>query len=406
MRTTLLAAGLGAAAVLMVVAAVSLTLDSGVDDAVDVAAFAVYLTLLSFPLTGAILAAQRPRNPIGWLYLAVGLSFFGTVALEEYARRALVTQPGSLPGGEVAGWLTMWLWIGWLALLPLAILIFPDGRLPSRRWRALVTAVAAWAAIQLVIEAFAAQHLTLDGLTHLPNPLAVAALAEVGAVREITSSAALAGVVAALAASALRLRRARGLERLQLRAFAYAAAVVTALGLLVVAVGVIGTAPGAVDALWILFIASLSGLPLASAVAILRYRLYDIDVLINRTLVYVSVSAALAAVYFGAILLLQPLLRPLTSGSELAVAGSTLLVVALFQPVRRRAQDSVDRRFYRARYDASRTLEAFAHRLRDTVDLAAVSDEMLGVVDATVRPSRASLWLRETSGNALRTPRS
>lgn len=214
MRTTLLAAGLGAAAFLMVVAAVSLTLESGVDDAVDVAAFAVYLTLLSFPLTGAVLASQRPRNPIGWLYLAVGLSFFGTVALEEYARRALVTQPGSLSGGEIAGWLTMWLWIGWLALLPLAILIFPDGRLPSRRWRALVAAVVAWAAIQLVIEAFGAQHLTVDGLTHLPNPLAVPALAGVGAVREITSSAALAGVVAALAASALRLRRARGLERL------------------------------------------------------------------------------------------------------------------------------------------------------------------------------------------------
>jgi len=375
---------------------------AGSEDLGDAAAFAVFLVLLSFPMTGGVLAAQRPRNPIGWVFILIGLSFFGTVALEEYAVRALIVAPGSLPAGLAAGWLATWTWVIWIGCLPLVLLLFPDGRLPGRRWRGVVVATLVMPLVQIAAEAFAPGPLAADRLRDVQNPVTLEAAAALAGVRELLPLAYLLLVLAAVAALLVRWRRARALERLQLRTFVYAGTLVGALALASAVVGLVDAWTGvdltvASDVFWIGLLASVAALPIGAAISILRYRLYDIDVLINRTLVYGALSATLAATYSGGVILLQAFLRPITSGSELAVAVSTLSVVALFQPLRSRIQAAVDHRFYRSRYDAQRTLDAFSARLRDQVELDAVRADLVGVVHQTIRPSHASVWLRERS---------
>jgi len=398
-----LALALGAVAVALAILAVAMSTQP-TTDAIDVAALAVFVALLSFPLTGTLLAARRPRNPIGWLFLTVGIAFFGSITAEEYAVRALVTEPGSLPGGPLAGWLASWVWMLSLGPLPLAVLLFPDGRPPGPRWRLALAGMVVWMAGLFLIEALVPARFLSDRLEDVANPFAIEALAPlrepIRGIRDVWGTGLVIFLFVAIIGLGVRLRRARGLERLQLRSFAYAVALIATISVGGVLLSVASALSGvdltaAEDVLWIALIASLSGLPIGAAIAILRYRLYDIDVLINRTLVYGSVSALLIAIYAGAVLLLQTSLRPFTSGSELAVAGSTLAVVALFQPLRRRVQGFVDRRFYRSRYDAARTLDAFGARLRNEVELDSVRADLLGVIRETVRPAHASLWLRE-----------
>jgi hypothetical protein len=210
------------------------------------------------------------------------------------------------------------------------------------------------------------------------------------------------GVAFVVAAGSVlaRVRRAHGLERQQLKWFGYAGGIVGFAVLALLAMEIVRPLVG--DPLgpfpWVAFVLSFNAIPIAAAIAILRYRLYDIDLLIKRSVVYGATSAALAVTFFIGIIALQPALRPLTSGSELAVAASTLAAFALFQPIRRRVQDAVDRRFDRSRYDAARTLDAFADRLRDEVDLDALRGELLGAVRTTMAPAHASLWLRERAG--------
>ena len=407
MRASLLAFGLACAAVIFLAATVLLSFGNGAqsagsEDLGDAAAFAVFLVLLSFPMTGGVLAAQRPRNPIGWVFILIGLSFFGTVALEEYAVRALIVAPGSLPAGLAAGWLATWTWVIWIGCLPLVLLLFPDGRLPGRRWRGVVVATLVMPLVQIAAEAFAPGPLAADRLRDVQNPVTLEAAAALAGVRELLPLAYLLLVLAAVAALLVRWRRARALERLQLRTFVYAGTLVGALALASAVVGLVDAWTGVdltavSDVFWIGLLASVAALPIGAAISILRYRLYDIDVLINRTLVYGALSATLAATYSGGVILLQAFLRPITSGSELAVAVSTLSVVALFQPLRSRIQAAVDHRFYRSRYDAQRTLDAFSARLRDQVELDAVRADLVGVVHQTIRPSHASVWLRERS---------
>jgi hypothetical protein len=351
----------------------------------------------SFLIVGALIALHRPRNPIGWIYLAglTLISFGGSGNVSaQYAQYALVTRPGSLPAADWVVWAgQVLLIISFSTLVLFSLLLFPDGQLPSPRWRPVAAAAVALIALLVIVTAIAPGDLGSSGIV-VSNPIRLAGAAALLGLLNIPTLVLTIGVVfACLAAPFVRFRAASGVERQQLKWFAYGAACIPAVAL--VAAIVAFAAPGALDAAganaWPL---SVAGIPIATAVAILRLRLYDIDVLINRTLVYGALSAVLGVTYVVAIISFQAVLRPVTAGSELAVALSTLAVVGAFAPVRSRIQHFVDRRFYRSRYDAARTLDAFSVRLRDEVDLEAVRGELLDAVRDTVQPATASVWLR------------
>jgi hypothetical protein len=359
----------------------------------------ILVAMLAFPLTGALLVTRRPENLIGYLFLLVGLGFPLAFGAEEYAVRALVLQPGSLPAGIWMAWISQWSFILWFAPLPIVLLLFPDGRLPSRRWRPVLIVVIFASVAWAVVSAFHPGRLGSGQLAAFSNPVGVEMI---GALADVTQPDSLVGLAFLLCAlgAITRFRRARGVERQQLKLFAYTAGLIAtilaALLLVPLAADVVAMdASGLADVLWITFIASFAAIAIAVTVAILRYRLYDIDLLINRTVVYAATSAAIAVIFFVGIVALQALLRPLTAGSDLSIAASTLASFALFQPVRRRVQGAVDRRFDRARYDAARTLDAFADRLRDEVDLDALRADLLGAVERTMAPAHASVWLRD-----------
>jgi hypothetical protein len=342
---------------------------------------------------GAMLAARRPVNPIGWLLLGIaviiGLAELATVLAD---RSASETEPGL--GARLLVWFDNWALQLWLGVIGIAVpLLFPDGRLPSRRWRRLAWPAAAVVVVAVLGVAFGSPRLDVGPEATVANPLALGGA--VGAVLREAGGVASGGLVeammlGALASVAVRLRRSTGVERQQLKWFAYAIGLLLWGLLTAVAANLAGVDPLAIAG-WAVFLVSVAvGLPVAIAVAILRYRLYDIDVVINRTLVYGGLSATLGGAYLGLVLL-----AGLTIGeSDLATALSTLAVAALFGPARGRIQAAVDRRFYRRRYDAERTLEAFGGRLRDELDLETLGDDLRGVVTETVQPAHVSLWLR------------
>jgi len=356
------------------------------------------LATLALMTVGAVVASRRPRNPIGWMFCVAGLGFLAGGSSGVYATRALVVAPGSLPAGVAVAWLATWLQYPVVMLSVYLLLLFPTGALPSRRWR-----VVAWLHAVTMVTATLSEALRPGPLTAGPtaallpvvNPLGIAAFADgFAVVGMIWPPAFLAALVVSAGALALRFRSARGGERQQMKWFVYAG-VGSILAVLLSNL----TAPVLPEALrgafrTTTFVTAMAAFPISVGIALLRYRLYDIDVLIRRTLVYGALSATLVAAYAAAVVLLQAALRPLIGGSELAVAGSTLAVVALVQPLRRRIQDLVDRRFYRSRYDAARTLDTFTTRMRDQVDIDAVRGEVLDVVSTTLRPAHASVWLR------------
>ena len=342
------------------------------------------LAFAAFMGVGTLIVANRPGNAIGWVFSAIALlAVLGALA-EEYAGYAVRTRPGLLPGGVLAGWFSGWAWYPTVALaLVFTPLLFPDGRPPSPPWRlvgwltvAATTLFVALAAVQPTIE--------LDDGHTVDNPIGVAGIVD----PEDSVLNLILGllVVAAALSLVVRFRRSRGAERLQLKWFTYAGAVLPVLLLGDLLPDALGN---------LLFALGITFPPVAAGIAILRYRLYEIDRLINRTLVYGLLTALLAGVYAGLVLILGRLFGELGGRPpSWAVAGATLAVAALFQPARRRIQAGVDRRFNRRRYDAARTVEAFSTRLRDQVDLATLSAELLAVVDQTVQPTRTSLWLR------------
>jgi hypothetical protein len=356
------------------------------------------LLFVSFAGVGAVLVVRRPRNAVGWLCLAFALTGTSQVSAQAYATHALIGAPGTLPGGAVAAW-----WAGWIATPTFLILtmflplLFPTGRPPSPRWRPLLWASFACLAMYCVFAAFTPGPLV--GASQFENPLGVALLGEAPAVFALgvlfVSQIALS--VACVASLIVRYRHAGSTERQQLKWFTWAFVFMFLNLLLGSSVqGILGVAEtGALSWFWLVWQISIAMIPIAIGIAILRYRLYDIDVLINRTLVYGLTTGGIAAAFFGGIVVLQTLLRPFTTGSEIAVAASTLLTVALFQPLRSRVQQAVDGRFYRSRYDVARTIDAFAEELRDEVDLDAVRAHLLGAVGQTMSPAHASLWLRE-----------
>jgi hypothetical protein len=358
--------------------------------------FGYWLLFVSFATVGALVASRWPKNAIGWIFCWLGLSFSLGSASEEYALYALVTEAGSLAGAEGIVWLTAW--FGGpivFALFALVFLLFPDGRLPSSRWRPVVW-LELVAVVCLVAWAFEPGPLGNLGLVRVSNPFGVqGAAALLGTLGLLGLFMTLAVAVAGGISLVVRFRRARGVERQQIKWFAFSGVVFCA----VFAAGpFLWSLPESPATVWIwpvLFLAGASTIPVAVGIAILRYRLYDIDVLINRTLVYGSLTVTLALTYLGSVVALQYGFRSLTGQeSTLAIVVSTLAIAALFSPLRRRVQGFVDRRFYRRKYDAAKTLEAFGSRLRDETNLDALSADLVGVARSTMQPEHASLWLR------------
>ena len=355
----------------------------------------IFISFLAFPLVGALIASKHPKNPVGWICLAIGLFWMETF-LED-------SIPGSGPYPVTTDALTQSLWIPPVGLLGIyLILLFPDGKLPSRRWRPL-----AW--LSGVVMVLASLGITfapgpLEGHPGVRNPLGIEALGHpwvATAVFIVLLLLPLCMLASALSL-VLRYRRSGGEERVQIKWIAFAASVVGLLYLIAMVSslffplgwGAAGT-PLWFDLLTSAALVSFATVPIAVGFAVLKYRLYDIDVLINRTLVYGSLTATLIILYFGGIVVLQRIFVLLTGQqSTLAVVASTLAIAALFVPLRRRVQGFVDRRFYRRKYDARKTLEAFSAKLRDETDLEALNNDLVGVVRETMQPAHVSVWLR------------
>jgi hypothetical protein len=346
--------------------------------------------LLAYPIVGALIASRRPENPIGWLLLLVGVGGAVSAFAAEYGVRALLADPGSLPGGEAAAWIEEAVFAGSAAPLMLVLLLFPDGRLLSRRWRP-VAWVAVLSALGLFLgNGFNPGRFDQDPFSTVHNPLGVEGAGSVfSALGNVGWALFLFVLLAAAISLVLRFRRSRGEEREQLKWIAAAAALLTVFWIAALAVS--SLSPNFQQAL---FFAGLVVFPISIGFAILKYRLYEIDRIINRALVYGVLSAGLAGVYFGIVIALQEAFSGFTRGNDLAIAASTLAVAGLFRPARRRIQGFVNRRFYRSRYDAQRTLEAFSVRLRDQIDLDNLHTELERVVHETMQPAHVSLWLR------------
>jgi MFS family permease len=343
--------------------------------------------LVVFSVLGFLVASRHPGNAIGWIFCGCAvLSGLSTLA-DAYANYWLDGHGAAGLGRAAAAYETA-AWPALLIPVTFLLLLFPTGRLLSPRWR-----WVGWCAGLGIAGAFATSITAPGRLEDYPgveNPLGVEGWVPEAAMG-LAALMLLIAVVGSPASLVLRLRRSAGLERQQVKWLMWAGAVAGVTFLVGSTAGYEYAGPGASNA------AILTGmlmLPLATGIAILRYRLFDIDVVINRTLVYTALTVTLAAAYLASVLLLQLVLGALTSDSGIAVAGSTLAVAALFRPARARIQAAVDRRFYRRRYDAQRTLESFSARLRDQVELGALNSELRAVVSETLQPAHVSLWLR------------
>ncbi len=373
------------------------------------ASVAFALFSLTFPCTGLLILRRQPRNTIGWLLQLIGLVWGVSSLADSYVRYALLLHPGSVPGARVVAALNEGSWVPGIGLMgTFLLLLFPDGRLPSPRWRPVAWASAMTMLLLTAVVALEPGPLDNAPVAGLDNPLAFDSSSTLVPALFVVLLAVLPVCIMASATSVLgRFRRATGVERLQLRWFVSAGVMIALLFLLSFTASVLAWATGAfsgapgraarwMDALETLTVWSFVLLPVSIGIAVLRYRLYAIDRVINRALVYGLLTAALACVYLVSVLVLQTLLSPLTDRSDLAVAASTLAVAALFRPVRTRVQGAVDRRFFRRRYDAARTLDDFVSRLRHEVDLDSVGDDLRATVRSTVQPASVSLWLRGT----------
>jgi hypothetical protein len=354
--------------------------------------------LLVYASVGAFVASRRPTNLVGWLLCVIGfvcvVQGFGVA----YADYALLADPAfSLPGGVYMACISQSL-VALATLIPavtLLILLFPDGRLPDRSLRAVPWVVVVGSATS-ALWAVTSERVFHRYSVHNPLWLGGALGDVVDVFGRLSAAAFLVTLVVAVITVFVRLGSARGAERQQLKWVAYAAAVL--LGIVFISPGIVWFLPG-----WLSFplgVAVFAAIPVAVGIAVLKYRLYDIDRIINRTLVYGSLTVTLAAVYLGSIVVLHTLQYRLSvfltgqaEQSQLVIVVSTLVIAALFTPLRRRIQSFIDRRFYRSKYDARKTLEAFSAKLRDETDLDALSDDLVGVVRETMQPAHVSLWL-------------
>ena len=373
--------------------AYSLSLGEGVDF--------ILVVFLAFPVVGALVAARQPHNTVGWILLGVGLAWSVPSLLGIYADYGL-SHPGSLPRPDVAVALNEPTWVPAVGLMgTFLILLFPDGHLPSPRWRKLAWLSAASMIVSFLVILFAPGNFGVEsGHPGLKNPLGIEALRPF--LNALLPAIALIPVCILGCAAGLivRFRRSRGHERLQLKWLAAAGGIVASAYMFVMATAFSALLAGREPAVWsadlgTVVISMFVLIPIAIGVAILRHKLYDIDLIINRALVYGSLTAGLTIAYLLTVTVLQSVLQPVTGQSELAVAGSTLAVAALFRPSRVRTQAFIDRRFYRTKYDAEHTLETFSAKLRDEIDLDALSRELISLVNDVMEPRQVSLWLRE-----------
>jgi hypothetical protein len=334
---------------------------------------------VGYSVIGAIIASRLPKHPIGWICCAIGLiaavDHFGG----EYAVYALLALPHPLPGGEAMLWLQGWFWMLFIGLIVFLLLLFPTGRLPGTRWRPFAWVSGAVISVGVVWSSVISPAVDLNAP---PSPVQLSVL--------------LLGGVAA-ASLVVGRRGVSGVERQQIKWLLYVGPIMFVASGLHIGFYYFWLPEGSWG-LWasdLLVIVGGLSVPIAIGVAILRYRLYEIDLIINRTLVYGSLTVLLVALYFGGIVVLQRVFVTLTGQqSTLAVVASTLLIAAMFTPLRRRIQSFIDRRFYRRKYDARKTLETFSAQLRNETDLDALSDDLVGVVRETMQPAHVSLWLR------------
>ena len=345
---------------------------------------------------GAFVASRRPGNPVGWLLCSFGVAVSTSSFASQYAIYALLVRPGSVPAGEAAAWVCSWLLPVIIGLQVSYLALFPAGRLPGRCWRWLVWLTVAFVCAGASLAAFS-PGAYLGSLGPIRNPLGIEGFTEVYEAVLYTGAPLL--FVSVTASIFVRLRRAVGIERQQLKWFAYGAAMFAAGTILNVIT--LATEPPRWFELTnqVVFATLGTAVPISIGIAILRYKLFDVDVLINRTLVYGILTVALSLVYFGSVGILQYVFRALTGqGSQLVIVASTLAIAALFNPLRRRVQAFVDRRFYRRKYDAARTLEAFSARMRNTTDLNTLGFGLEAVARETVQPEHAAVWIREPGG--------
>jgi hypothetical protein len=365
--------------------------------------FVFMVPFLAFPLVGALIASRRPHNPIGWICLAVGLFWMLNIMSGGYGIYGLLASPGSVPFPAAIGSQGEWMGPATVGLLgTFLILLFPDGRLPSARWRPLAWLSGTVLALGTVANALAPGP--LPDLGGVRNPFGLEGYPWMSGARDALSLLLSVCMLASVSSLVIRYRRSGGEVRQQIKWIAFAASVVAlgVSGAVVLGTFAAGTAGGThpllIGLLEDAITLSFAGVPIAVGFAVLKYRLYNIDVIINRTLVYGSLTATLVALYFGGIVVLQRFFVLLTGKqSTLAVVASTLLIAALFTPLRRRIQSYIDRRFYRRKYDARKTLEAFSAKLRDETDLEALSDDLVAIVRETMQPAHVSLWLRRSS---------
>jgi hypothetical protein len=352
------------------------------------------LLIFAFSTVGALVASRRPENPIGWLFCSGAFIWIvGELAL-EYGVYALITNPpGALPAGAWAAWFGGWArGMGWFLIVVFLLLLFPTGRLPSPRWRPVLWAAVGYIGFFTLVVWLSPVSADTRLQEFVRNPLGLE-IAIMNLLVDLLYLTIPLLVVVSGTAVIVRFRSSRGDERQQLKWFAYAVAAMVVVFVIWFSLELAGLVPLSALA----FTVPLLGLPIAVGIAILKYRLYEIDLLINRTLVYGSLSAALVVVYFGGVAITQAIFHALTGQEQqpqLAIVVSTLAIAALFNPLRRRIQSFIDRRFYRRKYDATKTLEAFSAKLRDETDLDALSGDLVGVVRETMQPAHVSLWLR------------
>lgn len=346
-----------------------------------------------FTLVGTVVVGRRPNNVIGWLFIAIGLLWsLGTFGV-EYSVYGYVTRPGAVPAPWLGAWFAEWNWmVFWYATLVVTPILFPTGRTLGPRWgRSLKVVLAVM--LSIVVLAIFDERLELEGTGRsVASPLGASFGSDPDDEGSLTSYLLPVMFISAavgLAAVVARFRRSRGDERLQIKWLSFGSCVALAsfVG------GIIWDASTGNTAPEIVFALGVAAIPLGAGVGILRYRLYDIDVIINRTLVYAALTATLLLAYLIIVVGLSRILDPVTQDSDIAVAASTLVVAALFRPMRTKIQSFIDRRFYRSKYDAARALADFGTRLRDEVDAEAVRDNVLGVVAHTLQPAHQSLWL-------------
>jgi hypothetical protein len=344
------------------------------------------LTSLPFAFVGVLVASRRPDNPVGWLFLVFSVVAAFAAGADRYARYALLERPGSLPGGEWVAWISSGIWHPAFGFFVFAFLLFPEGRLPSARWRP-VALIAALNYLMGGVLGLLWGPLFGEFFPYAEPPFRLQSYAVADVAFGVFIFVNFGLLVLSALSLVLRLRRATGVERQQIKWFVYA-----------VALFAVSFPPSVLvfgDGRLIVLLLPL--VPVSAGIAIFRYRLYDIDLIINRTLVYATLTAVLVTAYFGGVATTQTAFRLLTGQEQqpqLAVVVSTLVIAALFNPLRRRVQSFIDRRFYRKKYDAARALRALSAKLRDQTNLEDLTGDLLLVVRDTVRPERTSLWLR------------